>query len=78
MQTLGLDVENMDVVVRAFANVKGLNQALHRDGKMRECADLASFARGFTQRLGLFDFIDVGSGKEEADEKVRGMFRLEP
>ena len=75
MPSLGLDVHNTDIIVRAFANVKSLTKALHRDGKMRDNADLASFARGFTQRQGLFDFVDVGSGKEEADEKIRGTSR---
>lgn len=72
MQLLGFDVDNTDIVVRAYANTKGLGRALRRDSKMRGNSDLASFARGFTQRQGLFDFVDVGSGKEEADEKIRG------
>lgn len=77
MQILGFDVDNTDIVVRAYANTKGLGRALRRDSKMRERSDLASFARGFTQRQGLFDFVDVGSGKEEADEKIRGKSSLQ-
>lgn len=72
METLGLDVGNTDIVVRAYANLKGLTKALHRDGKMQTTADLGLFAQGFTQRQSLFDFVDVGPGKEEADEKIRG------
>lgn len=77
MQILGFDVDNTDIIVRAYANTRGLGRALRRSGKMRENADLASFARGFTQRQGLFDFVDVGSGKEEADEKIRGKSSLQ-
>ena len=76
MQILAFDVDNTDILVRAYANIKGLGKALHRGGKMRENANLASFAHGFTQRQGLFDFVDVGSGKEGADEKIRGKSSL--
>ena len=34
---------------------------------------MSHFAHGFTQRQGLFDFVDVGDGKEGADHKIRGM-----
>jgi hypothetical protein len=35
-------------------------------------ADVRSFVTGFTNRLPLCDFIDVGYGKERADNKIKG------
>ncbi len=31
------------------------------------------FVRGFNQRRSLFDMIDVGAGKSEASQKLRGL-----
>lgn len=31
------------------------------------------FARQFTEKMPLFDFFDAGTGKERADDKIRGM-----
>lgn len=33
------------------------------------------FTSGFTQAMASFDFIDVGSGKERADTKIKGESR---
>lgn len=43
------------------------------NGLMKATADLSLFANGFTGRQPLFDFVDVGLGKERADHKVKGM-----
>ena len=64
----------MDIIVRAYANLKGLGPACVKMGKMKGSASMSSFAQGFTQSHGLFDFVDVGPGKERADNKIRGMF----
>lgn len=69
---LGLDVNKTDVVVRAYANLRGLSKFCARDGLMNATADVGLFANGFTKRQPLFDFVDVGLGKERADNKVRG------
>ncbi|KAL8989574.1 MAG: hypothetical protein Q9177_001572 [Variospora cf. flavescens] len=68
---LGLDMTKTDVVVRAYANLRGLGRHCARDGLMKATADLGLFANGFTKRQPLFDFVDVGLGKERADDKVR-------
>ncbi|KAL9008580.1 MAG: hypothetical protein Q9173_006309 [Seirophora scorigena] len=72
---LGLDVNKTDVVVRAYANLRGLGKFCARDGLMNATADVGLFANGFTIRQPLFDFVDVGLGKERADNKVRVEFR---
>ncbi|KAL8956149.1 MAG: hypothetical protein Q9193_006243, partial [Seirophora villosa] len=71
---LGLDVNKTDVVVRAYANLRGLSKFCARDGLMNATADVGLFANGFTKRQPLFDFVDVGLGKERADNKVRERF----
>ena len=71
---LNLDVENTDVVVRAYANLRGLGQACVKNNSMKLIADLGLVANGFTSRYPLFDFVDVGLGKERADHKIRGIY----
>ncbi|KAL8882764.1 MAG: hypothetical protein Q9192_007525 [Flavoplaca navasiana] len=73
---LNLDVENTDVVVRAYANLRGLGKACAKNNSMKSTADLGLVANGFTSRYPLFDFVDVGLGKERADHKIRESFRF--
>ena len=37
---------------------------------------LEAFRIQFTETMPLFDFVDVGIGKERADEKIRGKFSV--
>ena len=69
---LKLDSENIDISVRAYADLKSLRSACVRNGRMKESSSMSLFAHGFSQRQALFDFVDVGPGKEGADNKVRG------
>ena len=71
---LKLDTENIDISVRAYADLKSLRSACVRNGKMSENSSMGLFAHGFSQRQALFDFVDVGPGKEGADNKVRGTY----
>ncbi|KAL8892763.1 MAG: hypothetical protein Q9215_000355 [Flavoplaca cf. flavocitrina] len=73
---LNLDVESTDVVVRAYANLRGLGKACVKNNSMKSTADLGLVANGFTSRYPLFDFVDVGLGKERADHKIRESFRF--
>ena len=72
---LKLDAENTDIAVRAYADLKSLRSACVKNGKMKESSNMSLFAHGFNQRHALFDIVDVGLGKEAADNKVRGWFR---
>lgn len=69
-----LDVENTDIKVRAYADLKSLRSACVKNGKMKESSSMSLFTHGFNQRQALFDFVDVGPGKEAADNKIRGMY----
>ena len=59
-------------MVRVYAHFSGLADYLFRIGSIESTADFFAFAGGFTQHQPLFDFVDVGSGKERADHKLRG------
>lgn len=72
LKELGLDVHGTDILVRAYANLRGLGKACVKHGTMKATADICLFANGFTRRQPLFDFVDVGLGRERADHKVRG------
>ena len=73
MLSLGLDTVNTRTIVRAYADVKGLQARCIKNEKMKSGSNMFQFTHGFNQRQGLFDFVDVGPGKESADNKIRGM-----
>src|SRR5436190_9072003 len=63
---------DLTVVVRVYANMKGLGK-IYQDAKILDhAADLELFVRGFNVGHPMCDFIDAGSGKECSDEKIRG------
>ncbi|KAL8761918.1 MAG: hypothetical protein Q9194_007633 [Teloschistes cf. exilis] len=81
LKQLGLPAagSNTDVVVRAYANLRGLGRACLKYGWMDATTatmttGLQQFANGFTGRQPLFDFVDVGDGKEKADQKIKDVF----
>ena len=61
-------------MVKAWANLNGLGSMLVRRGVIRDINQLREFVVGFNNRQATFDFVDVGSGKERADHKIRGKF----
>ncbi|KAI9736187.1 MAG: hypothetical protein M1834_001072 [Cirrosporium novae-zelandiae] len=61
---------DMRIMARIYANVKGLGDVAWRAGIIERPSVLEDFVRGFTGSKQLFDFIDVGSGKERADAKL--------
>ena len=73
IKSLVEDVEQCDVVVEAYANAEGLGQALVALGHVRSIDELRLFWTGLVCRQRMFAFVDVGHGKENADQKIRGM-----
>ena len=59
-------------MVQIFYNMEGLSHKLKSVGIFKNPNEMAPFARAFSLNKSLFSFIDVGSGKERADHKVRG------
>lgn len=62
------------IVTRIYANLKGLADVCCRAGLVEKSSVVDDFARGFTGSKQLFDYIDVGSGKDRADDKLTGTF----
>jgi hypothetical protein len=60
------------VICRIYANVLGLGDILARAGAVEDAYVFEAFVRGFTRAKDMFDFIDVGSGNDRADEKIIG------
>ena len=58
------------IVARLYANLKGLGETCRKAGIVDDSSILEDFARGFTGSKQLFDFVDVGAGKDRADEKI--------
>ena len=64
------------LVVHIILNMQGLGNKLQSCGIINNQNELAAFGRAFGLAQPLFSFIDVGSGKEHADHKVRETLRL--
>lgn len=66
------ELSGMPVVVKAFANADGLSQVLMKAGIIKSPDMLWDFVKWFSQAYETFDFVLVGSGKDRADEKIKG------
>jgi len=60
------------IMTRIYANLKGLGDVCHKAGILHQPSTLEEFARGLTGSKHLFDFVDVGMGKDRADDKISG------
>lgn len=69
-------VSSWNIVVNVVLNMQGLGQKLHACGIINNPNELTAFGRSFGLAQPLFNFIDVGSGKERADHKIRETLRL--
>lgn len=67
------NVASPKIVVRIFANVKGLGNTYHQAGIIDMTSVMDDFVRGFNESGLLFDFIDVGQSKGSAEDKIAGM-----
>jgi hypothetical protein len=62
----------VQVIVRVYANVKGLAKTYKEMEILPESASLDEFVRGFNMGDAMCDYVDAGNGKECSDEKVKG------
>lgn len=75
VQVEALDLpSDVKVVTRVYANLKGLGDACAKAGIIARPDIIEEFARGFTGSKQLFDFVDVGAGKDRADDKISGVY----
>ncbi|TKA67600.1 hypothetical protein B0A49_04582 [Cryomyces minteri] len=64
------------VVTRIYANLRGLSDVCAKAGIVDNPSKAEGFMRGFTRGRTLFDFVDVGYGKDRADGKMTEVFKL--
>lgn len=64
------------IVVNIVLNLQGLGKKLQSCNIISGPVELQSFGRAFGLAQPLFNFIDVGDGKERADHKIRETLRL--
>jgi hypothetical protein len=74
LKTLGAsisDPEKVQVKVKAYANLEGQSRVCFKDKKLvNRFEDISQFWIGFTRRFPTFEFMDIGSGKEEVDHRL--------
>lgn len=62
------------VMVNIYADLDSLARKLAYVGLINTPVDLQAFTRSFSMNKPLFNFVDVGKGKERADHKIKGWF----
>lgn len=70
------NVDDWNVVVQVVLNLQGLANKLLACGIVNNPNEVFAFARAFGLAQPLFSFIDVGVGKERADNKIRETLRV--
>lgn len=69
-------LEHCRIMIRVYANLAGLSKALSKVKLAGpEKRSLAPFVASFNRSNDLFDFVDAGELKENADFKIRALFR---
>lgn len=63
---------DLDLVIRVYANVKGLGRTYFDAKILNQREHFDKFVRMFNMGHPLCDFIDAGNGKECSDDKIRG------
>jgi hypothetical protein len=64
---------HMQVIVRVYANVKGLAKTYKDMEIVPQSGSFEDFVRGFNMGDSMCDYVDAGNGKECSDEKIKGM-----
>lgn len=73
--TLGDRGSNIStIMVNIYCDLDSLSRKLAAVGVINTPADLQAFTRAFSMSKPLFNFVDVGKGKERADHKIKGRY----
>lgn len=59
-----------NIMIKAYANLNGMAKVFKEKGIHPN--EISAFWQSFTRRFPFVDFVDVGWGKEVADNKIRG------
>ncbi|KAL6703536.1 hypothetical protein ACN47E_009561 [Coniothyrium glycines] len=73
--TMDIPLESR-LICRIYANIRGLSEVLVRIGVIPAVSVFDDFVRGFAAAKPLFEFIDVGPGKDRADVKIIESFKI--
>ena len=65
-------INQLKIIVRIFISLDGLSSMYRGLRIIKDTNDFRQFMIGFGQTQGLFDLIDVGKGKQRADDKMKG------
>ena len=65
-------LQSPKIVARVYTNAKGLADTCYKSGIVDKPSAFEDFMRGFTCSKQLFDFVDVGDGKNRVSDKVIG------
>ncbi|KAF2019711.1 hypothetical protein BU24DRAFT_419340 [Aaosphaeria arxii CBS 175.79] len=71
IKSLGNDFDQCDIVVETYANTEGLGKTLVDNSQVRSINEWRHFWSGFVCRQRMFAHVDVGGGKEHADQRIR-------
>ncbi|GAD91710.1 C-x8-C-x5-C-x3-H type zinc finger protein [Paecilomyces variotii No. 5] len=63
-------ISSPKIITKIFANVQGLAETCVKAGIIDKTSLFEDFVRGFNGSRLLFDFVDVGTGKDRADDKL--------
>lgn len=61
-------------MTKIYLNVKGLVETYNRGGINLEISTISDFIRGFNETTSFFEIVDVGTGKNKAHDKIKGMW----
>lgn len=70
--TTKYQLDHFHLYVYVFYNKRGLVEAIGRAGHFNAKHKFDDFTFGFNQAAERFMMVDVGSGKEQADAKIKG------
>ena len=70
--------DDWEIIVQVVLHQDGLARAIQNSHQVRgfSAQSFHAFTREFRRTESLFDFTDVGSGKERADHRIRDLFKL--
>lgn len=71
--TAKYQLDHFHLYVYVFYNKRGLVEAIGRAGHFNAKHKFDDFTFGFNQAAERFMMVDVGSGKEQADAKIKGV-----
>lgn len=72
LQSIDSSLTHLPLMVQMYTNVEGLSKKLLACGITKNIRDLYTFAQAFNMSQSFFSIVDVGSGKERADHKLKG------